>query len=251
MLVARFEPTLPSLSERRSEYDRTRFVAYLDLLGFSKAVCLAASSNGELDRVSRSVEYLRQTQEQFCATRSYGAPCVTLISDSIVMSIEADDDPLKIINAVGVLAREMLHFGFVVRGGITSGALVHDNRVCYGPALIRAYELESKVANWPRIVVDGDMLSVADIPATLLQIDPDGVHKLDYLRREFPAEIKLSNSYCHLLQCAYELSQRGLHNQRQSSGIDAEKISRKLEWFVAYVKDCAKAAKIMLSESAT
>jgi hypothetical protein len=250
VLVGRFEPTLPSLSERRGEYDRRRSVAYLDLLGFSNAVCLAESSNDELDRVSRTVEYLRQTQQQFCDTRGYGAPCFTVLSDSVVISIDAADDLLKLTNAVGGLAQDMLHFGFIVRGGITSGALVHDDRVCYGPAFIRAYELESKTAIWPRIVVDGNMLNhlvPSAIPESLFHVDQDGMHKLDYLRKGFPCASNLFLSYCHLLQCAYDLPLRHLRN-KLSPDVRAEKIYQKLEWFLTYAQGCAKDAKIQLSE---
>jgi hypothetical protein len=44
--------------------------------------------------------------------------------------------------------------GFWIRGGITIGELVHNNDVVFGPALNRAHELESKVAEYPRIIFD-------------------------------------------------------------------------------------------------
>ena len=44
--------------------------------------------------------------------------------------------------------------GVWVRGGVTVGNILHDDDVVFGPALNRAYELESKVAKFPRIVLD-------------------------------------------------------------------------------------------------
>lgn len=41
-----------------------------------------------------------------------------------------------------------------------------DNRQIYGPALIRAYELEKDCAIYPRVIVDPDLL--AQFPTNLL-----------------------------------------------------------------------------------
>lgn len=41
-----------------------------------------------------------------------------------------------------------------MRGAVTVGAIHHDQHIVFGPALNRAYELESKVAFYPRILID-------------------------------------------------------------------------------------------------
>ena len=51
--------------------------------------------------------------------------------------------------------------GFIVRGAITLGKLIHTNKYLVGPAMIHAYELESKVAKYPRVLVDAKLISVA------------------------------------------------------------------------------------------
>jgi hypothetical protein len=48
--------------------------------------------------------------------------------------------------------------GFLVRGGITIGDIVHDEEVVFGPALNRAYHLEHDIAKYPRIVVDPEVV---------------------------------------------------------------------------------------------
>jgi hypothetical protein len=47
---------------------------------------------------------------------------------------------------------------FFIRGGVTVGDIVHDEHVVFGPALNRAYYLESQVADKPRIVLDPECL---------------------------------------------------------------------------------------------
>ena len=81
-------------------------------------------------------------------------PTVTSFSDCVVVS-----SPIS--NAAGcetVLALATKYWdrwldnGFLGRGGATVGQLVHRNGVVFGPALVEAYELEAKMAVYPRII---------------------------------------------------------------------------------------------------
>jgi hypothetical protein len=47
--------------------------------------------------------------------------------------------------------------GLLIRGAITIGDIVHDDSIVFGPALNRAYELESQQAIYPRIILDPDV----------------------------------------------------------------------------------------------
>ncbi len=49
--------------------------------------------------------------------------------------------------------------GFLLRGGITVGQIIHDDECVFGPGLNRAYELESKIATYPRFVLDAELLT--------------------------------------------------------------------------------------------
>lgn len=49
---------------------------------------------------------------------------------------------------------ELLNAGFILRGGITCGDVFFDDMSFFGPAVDRAYELESKKAVTPRILID-------------------------------------------------------------------------------------------------
>jgi hypothetical protein len=84
--------------------------------------------------------------------------------------------------------------GVNIRGGMACGQLsVGENRV-FGPALVDAYELESKVAEYPRIVVSKSFLTahgcenadasrvVRKYTQGMLQEDLDGQYFLHYLK---------------------------------------------------------------------
>jgi hypothetical protein len=56
----------------------------------------------------------------------------------------------------------MAVMGFYIRGGLTVGSLIHiRNKIVFGPALNRAYELESRYANFPRIILDPNVPELA------------------------------------------------------------------------------------------
>lgn len=76
-----------------------------------------------------------------------------------------------ILRAQGELAAQ----GVLLRGGIAYGDIYfHDNMV-YGPALNQAYELESKYAVYPRIVLSPDL--IAETKTNRLLKDNDRSHE--------------------------------------------------------------------------
>jgi hypothetical protein len=48
----------------------------------------------------------------------------------------------------------------LLRGGVAEGDIIHDEEGVFGPALIRAYELESRIAMFPRVVVDEPVMRI-------------------------------------------------------------------------------------------
>jgi hypothetical protein len=87
------------------------------------------------------------------------------LSDSLVawtsININAEFDDAKaiastyaILTSVGMLMPALLTKKMPFRGGIDlEGGIVLNGRELYGPALHRAYELESKCAGYPRVVI--------------------------------------------------------------------------------------------------
>ena len=81
--------------------------------------------------------------------------------------------------------------GYLFRGGITVGDIVHDDECVFGPGLVRAYELESKVAQYPRFVLDrgvaeqlGKIGDLAVLEDDVLFLDPFRVQFMDYMKAQ-------------------------------------------------------------------
>jgi hypothetical protein len=78
-----------------------------------------------------------------------------------------------------------------LRGAIVFGDICHKKEVIFGPAVIQAYEMERKVAKWPRVVVDPQLIDLLSdenkryIFDIMLSKDMDGLPFIDYLKYIF------------------------------------------------------------------
>lgn len=94
---------------------------------------------------------------------------------------------------------KLINHGTCVRGGVTIGDVHFDEKTLFGPGFVRAYELESAFANFPRIVIDPELIQGLYMDKSLLskhntfsaelaqigkmiQRDSDGLYFIDYLR---------------------------------------------------------------------
>jgi hypothetical protein len=139
------------------------FVTFIDLLGFKEIVNKTNPEkiNTLLDAMQLFTAMPQRRRPPF-DEKEY-LPIVVQFSDSIVRIqpiIEGNDE----VDAVDLFYEELSSIlisqgnlacnGILIRGGITFGSVcVHGNRI-FGPAFNRAYQLESSLAIYPRIVVD-------------------------------------------------------------------------------------------------
>ncbi len=117
-------------------------------------------------------------------------PLQTSVFSDFVMnyiSIKNTDKALSvqgayfIIMSTGVVFLKMLAQGIKVRGGIDLGiGMEIDQNELYGAALLNSYELESKVAQYPRIVIGKNLIQYLE---HYKKIKPD--NKYDQLNQEF------------------------------------------------------------------
>lgn len=114
------------------------------------------------------------------APKSKGARHITTFSDNVVISEEPSERRLAMfLVRAGVMQLLAAYQGFLIRGGVTVGKVVHDSRLVFGPGLIKAYELESTVAVYPRVVVDDAVASEFSKTPFGLLVEEDGVKFVD------------------------------------------------------------------------
>ncbi|WP_159070113.1 hypothetical protein [Neisseria animaloris] len=167
----------------KAAYEK-RVVVFLDILGFKDAIRKSINNPEELETLIYSLELPKDpSAHTFITTWKTGKKPdeyddrLTTFSDFFAFSVplklssyqlgaEGAENLTLLIYTVFNRARELLFNGFLCRGGIASGDLYHNDsektKILFGPAFNRAYQLESELANTPRIILDSYVKKLID-----------------------------------------------------------------------------------------
>ena len=154
-------------------------VAFVDILGFSAMVKSDCEVITEKMKYFELLKYLnKQVKEiQDCE--------ITQFSDSVIFSLPLSaDNCMKLIEVVMNYQYKLLLEGIICRGAISFGKHYKENDFMFSQALIEAYQLESKEAISPRIIVSNNLMELYetnDICLSMLCKERDGFYFLDYL----------------------------------------------------------------------
>jgi hypothetical protein len=124
------------------------------------------------------------------------------ISDAVVLSADAEPWGLyHICYSISELAVNLLKQGIFIRGAITKGKLYHDDKTVFGEGLVRAFDFESRIARFPRVVVTTDV--VQDINAASQNFPHDSNFK-DILKQadDGPMYLNVLHDICTSLKFA-------------------------------------------------
>jgi hypothetical protein len=229
-------------------------VTFLDILGFRDLVSDADANavNSKLEAVERFTRPSSPPPSDD-AEETY-EPLVLQFSDAIVR-VRRVRTKWNIEHPIGLLFHELLDLvhaqgdligeGVLLRGGISCGSIYASQDRVFGPALVAAYELESKFALYPRIVVDPTLLAEfrknvllkardhdlgeeEQHVRQLLRRGDDGMWFVDYLRA-VESELDDIDMYPHFLRAHRQLV---LSGAKRFSGLTGA-ISKYL-WLASY-----------------
>lgn len=165
----------------RSPNYEIRYCAFIDILGFRELV-------REI-RNSSEAAVLRDVMRKIHAP--VGASSVSWeidfraqsISDAVAVSTVAMEPGLvRIMSAIEELALDLLREGYFIRGALVKGHLYHDASMVFGEALVRAYDLETTVARYPRVVVAKEVMDdINELSRGLFEDVPNRV--MPYIRQ--------------------------------------------------------------------
>ena len=129
-----------------------RYVAFIDILGFSETVKRSKTDPRLYDALVRVLsdiqarEAIEGEEEADFQFQSF--------SDSIVLSSATGAKGLAyLLAAIHRLALDLMQEALLIRGGIAKGKLYHKKGVMFGPAFIEAYRTEQTIAKYPRVVL--------------------------------------------------------------------------------------------------
>lgn len=248
------------------EFDDTREVTYteslicwVDMLGFSEWV---NSTRKKKEKDSRKkVTMLRNL---FAGARKLMTPWkdkpyriiegkglagvtktnyrYTHFSDTIVISTsdKSADGAVWLCERALELAVYLTQNGMPFRGAIVEGELYHSHSNVFGPAVIDAHYLETKCANYPRIIIEPELAATFDnwgVSSKYLMQDSDLIYYLDYIGKVWGNNINASDTEECLktLQCIYEMSVKGKKNTDVSVAMKYNWLANKYDEHLSFL----------------
>ncbi|WP_421996974.1 hypothetical protein [Reyranella sp.] len=219
----------------------TRYCAFVDILGFRSLIRELDSGSVDVSTM-RDILYRVHGRPFLSAKRHALDLKVHTISDGICASCAVTAADLQyLLFSLGSLTHGLLEHGYFVRGAVVKGKLFHDALFVFGAALVKAYELESTVAVYPRIMLTKEV--AADV-RTYQAADPhygdrvrqanDGpffLHALEFIRsslgaRETDAERAIQAEHFNAIGRRIQ--------QRFDESVDTPKHFEKVKWFARY-----------------
>ena len=206
-------------------------VAFIDLLGASHKI--EVDSKWTLNSVWLFYSYINEELKSFDNVK------YKIFSDNILICEEIDDkNPQKAVLDVFAIVEKielfMMKIGALfIRGAVSIDDLHYSENFVYGKALLKTYNLESKVANYPRVIIDESIVNIIiDLKIPVLQ-DNDKLYFYDFL------QARINRGGERLSQELATLRGNILVNLK-SKNINP-KILEKMEWLINYFNySCAK-----------
>ena len=168
-----------------NEYSN-RLIVFIDVLGFGRLVELSAKDSTQSEQlIKRIANAILTSSNELISGSNRGNYMFTQFSDSLVISTPYDRTTFEhqffVLSLIGVIY-EFLQHDLLLRGGVTLGKLIHTDVLLFGPAMNRAYQIESNLAKFPRIVIDEQLADL--FSGTLMQgyikLDYDGLRYINY-----------------------------------------------------------------------
>lgn len=138
------------------------YVVFADLLGVRALIMESEKDESVLERVSTALAEASVALESGdWSYFRYYSDCVSLITPVKFTGDSSHESEFgHTVLALGAWQAVMTIRGFPIRGGFAFGNVYVDDRSLFGKAHLVAYELESKVAQYPRILVCPDTLQL-------------------------------------------------------------------------------------------
>ena len=164
---------------------------------------------------------------------------VRIFSDNILICEEIDEkNPeiaiYEVLSVIEKIEFEQFKIGALfLRGSFVVDNLHFGENFVYGQALLKAYELESKTAIYPRVIVDDSVLKNIKIENTFISLDDDNVYFYDYLQAYITKNRDSSFDKLSMLS-------GNILVNLQSKNI-TESVSKKMAWLINYFNNtCEK-----------
>lgn len=162
-----------------------RYVAFADVMGWREKTKRSAEELEAFSALDRAAGIMAKVEAAARGLEGNAMPqppvATSQFSDSLVLSCPAGAGmPTSLLSLLMAVTKPLLEDGLYLRGAIVRGPIRHHGTVCYGPALLTAYDLEQHVASYPRLLIHP---SARDgVVSIWIRKDVDGLEHFDVFR---------------------------------------------------------------------
>ena len=226
-----------------------KLLLYIDILGFRDYISESVTNNDLLKNLFSAIEKKpsKIQPEQYIlldiGDLSQAEVEISHFSDTVVLTTEDSYRGLLylLMYSIKVYYR-LIKLNLYFRGSIVSGQIIHTKDNILGHSLIKAYDLERDIANYPRVIIDESALHV---------IDKETKERQRFINQFIRNDHTDNQKYVHVLfaygQMKFEVNQcnelfRNInYNIEKAKMIVDSKLSRsiisKYIWFSNYMSD--------------
>lgn len=187
------------------------FCAYLDILGFKEKIESDDRSyfakylqtlNSELQNIDKKYDYFDESRRRFE---------IKIFTDNFVIGQPWGNEhgEIELSYLFDILSLMQLNFAksdVFIRGAISISDLFMNENVVLGPALIEAYNLESKYALYPRIIISESVNEVIKKHFTYYA-EPNHSPQNKILLKDIDGKIFLNYLYCLFYDNGFTISE--------------------------------------------
>jgi hypothetical protein len=169
---------------RNPTYER-RLVIFYDVLGWRNHI---KAADGKIEKIGDLRRLILQSHRSLRLRHQFKMR-ISTFSDNIVVTQAVDEKTPLLLTLLALQQIAAAMKGFLLRGGITVGDIIHDDECVFDPGLNRAHELESTIAQYPRFAVDRDVIEeigniggLAVLEDDVLFLDPFRLGFMDFMK---------------------------------------------------------------------
>lgn len=213
-------------------------IAYLDMLGTTTKITQDDDYMHLYQLYTIYNSAVQLSENEMLRKSQYGKIITKIFSDNIIMAIPLNsdndiEDIYHLIEFTGIFQNyASVLYRWPVRGGITIGELFLDKVMVWGKGLVRAYNLEDKIAIFPRIVIDQSIIHMIGNNNNYIRRDIDGWFFLDFLN--FMRHTDQHGNDIFALTAKQGFAKQ-LKEIRNKDGIYQERPYQKLQWYKNYL----------------
>ena len=126
----------------------------------------------------------------------------------------------------------------MIRGAVCLKDIFENGELLFGPALVRSYELAEKAAVFPRIIIDGNLIKLAqpssppELWKEVYKRSEDGQYFIDYLNASLRDHLYVGNSFGS--EASLLSQHKGVIEHALAFPTKDERVKQKYIWMALY-----------------